>query len=79
MLTLKEMLGSPSAGKPKHHDSEKEELSIPFSAKPLPGEKLFCNAKKNKLPRLNATLKLSRTHLITRVYKTLDKGQIKPP
>ena len=55
MLTLKEMLGSPSAGKPKHHDSEKEELSIPFSAKPLPGEKLFCNAKKNKLPRLNAT------------------------
>ena len=75
MLTLKEMLGSPSAGKPKHHDSEKEELSIPFSANPLPGE----NSSVIRYgTRFQATLKLSRTHLITWVYKTLDKGQIKP-
>ena len=75
MLTLNEMLGSPSAGKPKHHDSEKEELSIPFSPKPLPGK----NSSVIRYgTRFQATLKLSRSHLITRVDKTMDKGQIKP-
>ena len=55
MLTLKEMLGSPSAGKPKHHDSEKEELSLPFSAKPLPGENSF-NSIWNKIPSYFKTI-----------------------